>query len=77
MAKNSELREHAAILREQKGHQQSMIAEMEKSLQQLEQKVTALEADLELYAERELGIELTPEEIAAHIDRSATEKSSD
>lgn len=75
MAKNSELREQAAILREQKGHQQSSIAEMEQSLQQLVQKMTALEVDRDLYAEHELGIDLTPEEIASNIDRSAKEKS--
>ncbi|WP_432359389.1 chromosome segregation protein SMC [Sporosarcina sp. UB5] len=75
MTKNSELREQAAILREQKGHQQSSIAEMEQSLKQLEQKISALETDRDLYAEHELGIELSPEDIAAHIDRAATEKS--
>ncbi|MGN7386845.1 chromosome segregation protein SMC [Sporosarcina sp. SAFN-015] len=75
MTKNSELREQAAILREQKGHQQSTIAEMEQSLNQLEQKMANLVSDQELYAERELGIDLTPEEIAAQIDRSTREKS--
>ncbi|WP_252503632.1 chromosome segregation protein SMC [Sporosarcina sp. Marseille-Q4943] len=75
MTKNSELREQAAIHREQKGHQQSSITEMEQSLSQLEQKMSALEADREIYAEHEMGIELTPQEIANHIDKSVTEKS--
>nr|WP_255723337.1 chromosome segregation protein SMC [Sporosarcina sp. ACRSL] len=75
MSKNSALREQAAILREQKGHQQSTIAEMELSLRQLEEKMAALQSDRELYVEREMGIELTPEEIAAQIERSVAEKS--
>ncbi len=75
MAQNSELREQAASLREQKGHQQSLITEMEQSLHQLAQKIATLEVDRDLYAEHEMGIDLTPEEIATHIDRSANEKS--
>lgn len=76
MARNSELREQAAIHREQKGHQQSSIAEMEETLVHLEQKISALTADQLLYSEHEDGIELTPEEITANIERSASEKSS-
>lgn len=75
MTQNSELREQAAILREQKGHLQSLITEMEQSLLQLERKIATLEVDRDLYTEHEMGIDLTPEEIAAHIERSANEKS--
>ncbi|MFC5603034.1 chromosome segregation protein SMC [Sporosarcina koreensis] len=74
LTKNSELREQAATLREQNGHQQSTIADMEQSLDQLEQRIAALEVDRDIYTEHESGVDLTPEEIAAHIDRSANEK---
>nr|WP_285851888.1 chromosome segregation protein SMC [Sporosarcina luteola] len=76
MTKNSELREQAAILREQKGHQQATIFDMEQTLIQLEEKMSALEVDRDIYTEHELGIDLTPEEIAAQIERSTKEKSS-
>src|SRR5690606_37585552 len=76
LTKNSELRERAAILREQIGHQQSSIADMEQSLLLLKQKIAALEVDRELYTEHESGIDLSPEEISSHIERSANEKSS-
>lgn len=75
ITRNSELREHLAVLREQKGHQQSLLTEMEESLVQVGSKIISLEREKSLYVEYEKGIELTPEEIAVSIDKTATEKS--
>ena len=73
VTKSSELREHLAVLREQKGHQQSILTEMTESILQMESKIISLEREQTLYGEYEKGIELTPEEIARNIEKTSSE----
>ncbi|WP_339249644.1 chromosome segregation protein SMC [Sporosarcina sp. FSL W8-0480] len=74
IARNGELREKAAIFREQKGHQQSLMEEMNRTLAQLDQRISTLVAEQLLYSEDENGIELSPEEISSRIEKSTMEK---
>lgn len=76
ITKNSELRENLAVLKEQRGHQQLLLTEMEESVEQVKTRMITLEREKALYNEYEKGIELTPEEIEASIEKTATEKSS-
>ncbi|WP_318615458.1 chromosome segregation protein SMC [Sporosarcina sp. YIM B06819] len=71
----NELREQAAVLREQKVHQQSLIDEMQHASSQAEQKLISLQDQMQFFAGNEDGRELTAEEIVAQIDKASAERS--
>ena len=70
----NKLREQAAVLREQKVHQQSSITEMERTTGQVEHKMVTLQDQLQFFTGNEEGRELTAEEIVAEIDKATAER---
>ncbi len=70
----NKLREKAAVLREQKTHQQSSIVEVERAFDQAEHKLTSLQDELQFSTGNEDGVELTAEQIVAQIEKASTEK---
>lgn len=72
--RHNKLREQAAVLREQKVHQQSSISEMERTTGQVEHKMVTLQDQLQFFTGNEEGRELTAEEIVAQIDKASTER---
>ncbi|MFJ7933111.1 chromosome segregation protein SMC [Sporosarcina sp. NPDC096371] len=70
----NEFREQAAILREQKTHQQLSIDELERTSSQVEHKIVSLEEQIQYFAGDEEGRELTAEEIVEHIEKASSDK---
>ncbi|WP_342509405.1 chromosome segregation protein SMC [Sporosarcina sp. FSL K6-2383] len=70
----NELREQVAVLREQKVHQQSSIAEMERAMGQVEHKITSLQEQLQYFTGDEDGREMTAEEIGEQIVKATADR---
>lgn len=69
------LREQIAVLREQKVYQLTSIQETVRASEQAEHKMTLLQDEVQYFTGSENGGELTAEQIALEINRTASEKS--
>ena len=73
-ARLTELREQTAVLREQKTYKKTAIEEMERAMAAATQKITSLSEDLHYFTGADEGGELSFDEIAEQIERSANGK---
>ncbi|QTD42353.1 chromosome segregation protein SMC [Sporosarcina sp. Te-1] len=76
LARNSELRERAAVLREQLTFHQTSVADMENNLADIQRKIDRLTEEQQFLLGKGKGNDYTPEEIESQIEESASAKKS-
>lgn len=74
IAQLTELRERAAVLREQKAHQQTVIVDMKRAIEATERKTSQLNEERNYFAGSEEGGQLTSQEIDERIETAIYEK---
>ena len=67
-------RERAAVLREQKNHQQMSINDIKRTISSAERRITSLDEELNYFNGNEEGGELTSEELVKRIEKEVSEK---
>lgn len=73
-ARLAELRERAAVLREQKGYQTNAVQEMERAEIAAQQKIAALNEEMSYFVGHDDGEDLSVEEIAEQITQASSRK---
>ena len=70
----TDLRERAAVLREQKANQQTSIDDMERAIASAKRKISLLDEEMDYFTGNDDEVELTSEEIVERIEKTVSEK---